>query len=78
MSFRWILRLDPRARIYRLARFVWERGPVGDGNGYSSKLSVALSPGMFRVRRSDLHEWTLTILGLRWHHIRSYGGKFPA
>ena len=61
--------------IYRLFRVMWCKGKVGDGRGYSAKLSFAFVPWIFNVRR-DWHEFECTVLGLRVHYKRSYGGRF--
>ncbi len=67
------MRLSPRERIFRLFRVVWTRGAVGDGSGCSSKLSVALAPRLARFDR-EFNGWFLTILGVRIHKQRSFGG----
>lgn len=72
-----VLRTDPNAMLFRLFRWTWNRGQVGDGKGYSCKLSVALAPRLFGFRRE--HEgWILTMLGIRVHFAKSYGGIFTA
>lgn len=73
MKFKWVGRLDTRARMLRLFRVMWTRGTVGDGAGYSAKLSLALRLALFGVRR----EWQavfVTLLGVRVHFERAYGG----
>jgi hypothetical protein len=75
MKIKWVGRLDAQARLLRLFRVMWTRGAVGDGQGYSAKLSVALRPAFFSIRR----EWesvAVTVLGLRVHFQRSFGGIF--
>ena len=72
---RWIGRYDAPARMLRLARLTWTRGTVGDGQGYSSKLTLALWPRLFHVAR-EFQSWAVTLLGLRVHLVRSYGGIF--
>ena len=71
-KFHWINRSGP-GRIYRVARIVWQRGRVGDGTGYSSKLTFALNPRLFLLIRGR-DDTTLVIAGMRWHLQRSYGG----
>lgn len=75
MKLQPVMRSDPDARLFRVARLVWDRGTVGDGTGYSVKLSVALAPRLFRFRR-ELEGWILTLFGVRVHYARSYGGRF--
>jgi hypothetical protein len=75
MKFKWVGTWEERTRVLRLFRVTWTRGTVGDGNSYSAKFSVALRPVLFSVRQ----EWQsvcVTVLGLRVHFQRSYGGIF--
>lgn len=70
-------RWSPRERLLRLGRIVWRRGEgPGGGKGYSAKLSLALTPSLVQFRR-DWCEWSLTLLGVRVHYLRSYGGWIP-
>ena len=79
MTFRWIFRVDTIQRFLRVARVVWDRGTVGDGTGYSAKLSFALDPQMFRwFERDATTDCRFTFLGVRVHYCRSYGGRFAA
>lgn len=72
LRFRRVMRFDEIQKHLRLFRIMWERGEVGVPNGgYSAKLSVGLMPKLFH--RED-GRWT--ILGLRIHYCRSYGGIF--
>ncbi len=75
MKIQTVFRVDPTARLIRIARLIWDRGVVGDGKGYSNKLSVALAPRFAGFKR-ELHGWIVTILGIRIHYCRSYGGRF--
>ncbi len=69
------------------ARHTWDRGTVGDGTGYSSKLSIKLlwEPrdlwlGVYWTRDSDsatVYICLLPCLPIRIKRVRSYGGKFP-
>lgn len=59
--------------MVRLFRLMWTRGTVGDGKGYSCKLSFAVRPTLFRFRR-EYGGWLLTLLGVRVHYERDYGG----
>lgn len=70
---RWINRYDDSARMRRLARAVWQRGTVGDGQGYSVKLTLGLRPALLAWRR-EYGGWIATVAGLRVHYRRSYGG----
>ena len=71
---RWIGRYDASLRALRLGRVMWERGTVGDGDGYSSKLSLALHPRLLRWQRDPGRGWCLTLAGVRVHYQRAYGG----
>jgi hypothetical protein len=73
VKFKWVGRLDKESRILRLCRLMWTRGMVGDGNGYSVKLSLALRPAFFCFHR-EWQQFFLTVLGVRVHFQRSYGG----
>lgn len=79
--FKWVLRLDTPQRHFRLFRMVWERGTF-DGRGYSVKFSVGVEcrwfylEGFNRDRRCWKYDWRVTLLGLRLHYARSYGGRF--
>jgi hypothetical protein len=75
-TFKWVSRYDPSARLLRLCRWMWVRGEVGtDKGGYSTKLSLALHPTIFRVSRAR-DGWMVTVLGVRLHKQRSYGGIY--
>lgn len=71
-----VMRLDTIQRHFRLFRAMWERGTVGDGNGYSAKLAVGLLPRLFAVERLASHDMMVVFAGLRVHYSRSYGGIF--
>lgn len=75
LRFKTVLRVD-HMRHFRLFRIMWERGTVGDGSGYSAKLAVGLLPRLYRYERSWKHDRSITLLGLRIHYRRSYGGVF--
>ena len=70
---RRIFRYDPMARLFRLGRCVWQRGTVGDGRGYSVKLTLALNPRLWKYQR-EMTGFVLTLFGFRLHYQRSYGG----
>lgn len=68
---------DSRAKLLRIGRLVWKRGDgPGFGKGWCSKLSLALTPRVARFDRA-WHEWAVTLLGVRIHYQRSYGGWIP-
>ena len=71
--FKRVLRYDRKSKMLRAARVVWQRGKVGDGTGYSTKLSLALHPRLFSFHR-DWSETIIVIAGIRIHHQRSWGG----
>lgn len=66
------VRWDERAKLLRLGRLVWARGKMMHG-GWTAKLSLALTPRIVQFRR-DWSEWQVTLLGVRLHYQRSYGG----
>jgi hypothetical protein len=59
--------------LIRIIRIMWTRGVVGDGEGYSNSLSLALYPKLYQYK-PVLYGWYLYILGVRIHYDRSYGG----
>lgn len=66
---------SPTERLLRMGRLCWANGKPGQpGGGYSASLSMGLTPRLFRFQRGLLGEWALTLLGVRVHHKRSYGG----
>lgn len=75
MRVKPVLRFDPSWPKLRLARVMWKRGEVGDGNGYSSKLSFALRPSLFRFY-SSWDGWRIVLLGVEVHMQRSWGGIY--
>lgn len=75
MKLKLVMRLDRRERKLRLFRLLWQRGTVGDGDGYSAKLSFALVPKLFEYRL-ELFGWRTTLFGVHVHHRKSYGGIF--
>lgn len=76
MRIKRVMRFDEIQRHFRLFRLMWERGTVGDGSGYSVKLSVAVEPRLARFGRDATHDWLVTLFGVRVHYARSYGGIF--
>lgn len=75
MKIQRVMRWDPVAKLLRLGRLIYDRGTVGDGKGYSAKLSLALTSRLLRFRR-EFRGWIVTVLGVRVHYCRSYGGRF--
>ena len=75
LRFKAVLRYQPNYTCYRLCRLMWERGKVGDGNGYSVKLSLALRPVLLSYSVTKI-EWAIELLGFRIHYQRSYGGIY--
>lgn len=73
MKFKWVGRIDSTQKILRLFRLMWTRGTVGNGYGYSSKFTLAMSRKPFGFHR-EFREVFLTIFWLRFHLQRSYGG----
>jgi hypothetical protein len=61
--------------VLRLARLTWDTGTVGDGDGYSSLVSLGLAPRVF-VWKREYQSWFLVLAGVRLHWSRSYGGIF--
>jgi hypothetical protein len=91
MRIQWKPNCLPRERRICLMRLRWERGTVGDGKGYSVKLSISIGwkfqdmwVGLF-WRRHDCnpsHGWIawlclLPCLPIRVSCQRSYGGIHP-
>lgn len=73
MRVKNVMRYDPRQRKLRLFRLLWQVGTVGDGDGYSAKLSFALVPKLFGWS-DEFFGWRLTLLCVQVHHLRAYGG----
>ena len=73
MKVKSVLRSDEWK--FRIGRLMWTRGTVGDGNGYSCSLSLALFPRLLAWYKSR-DEWCLIVAGIRWHFQRSWGGLF--
>lgn len=66
------VRWSPRERLLRLGRIVWAKGKPGRG-GYSAKCTLALTPRAFTFCRGH-GEWQVTLLGIRVHYQKAYGG----
>ncbi|NTG07134.1 hypothetical protein [Rhizobium rhizogenes] len=77
LRFKSVLRFDEIQKHLRLFRLIWERGRPGvPGGGYSAKLAIGLRPRLFEREREYGKAFLFTILGLRIHYSRSYGGIF--
>ncbi|MGZ2484301.1 hypothetical protein ACVITL_002824 [Rhizobium pisi] len=77
LRFKTVLRFDEIQNHLRLFRLMWERGRPGiPGSGYSAKLAIGLRPRLFHREREYGKAFLITILGLRVHYTRSYGGIF--
>jgi hypothetical protein len=44
MTLKKVCRYSQGERLFRVCRLLWTRGTVGDGQGYSCKLSLGLRP----------------------------------
>jgi hypothetical protein len=71
-----VFRLDGIQRHFRLWRIMYERGKPGDGKGYSVKLTVALARAWWAREKLTTYDRMVTVLGLRLHYSRNYGGTF--
>lgn len=77
LRFKPVMRFDEIQNHLRLFRLLWERGTPGTtGGGYSAKLAIGLRPRLFEREREYGKAFLITILGLRIHYSRSYGGIF--
>ena len=76
MRFKNVMRWDSNLWKLRLCRFMWEKGRVGDGNGYSRKLTLALRPRLISWGSDDKHDWRVTLLGLEIHSQKNFGGIY--
>lgn len=61
MKYKSVLTYSPDEKLYRICRVVWHNGTVGDGNGYSCKLSLGVKK-------------TFPFVQLKFH--KSYGGFY--
>jgi len=75
MRFKSVMRYAPSERKFRFARIMWERGTVGDGQGYSAKLSLFAQPTLATFER-DSEGWRVILLGIGASLRRSWGGVF--
>src|SRR5207253_2573849 len=73
MKIKPVFTYDSQQKQVRVFRCLWQRGTVGDGEGFSAQLSVSLLPSVGSFQRA-WHDIAVVILGLRLHYKRSYGG----
>ena len=71
MKMRWIGRRQ--GWLLRLAQATWTRGNVGDGRGYSRKVSLGLYPRLIGIRR-EFGSLFVYLCGVRLHIETSFGG----
>lgn len=76
VKFKRLLRYDPTARLFRVARFLWGRrhdpkGAIADP-GHCNRLSLGVWPKLLRATR-ECDGWDITVLGLRLHYRRGTG-----
>lgn len=71
---KWVWRWSPSERKLRIVRFIRWVGVVGDGKGHSTMHTLSLAPAIYRVERGG-HDFALTLLGVRYHWQRRWGGK---
>ena len=76
LRLRTVFTYSPAEQKTRLFRLIWERGNVGDGNGYSAKLSFSVRPRLWECTLPRKCDWDITVCGLRVYYTRAYGGKF--
>ena len=74
LKYKSVFRVDTIQRHFRLFRFLWQRGVVGDGSGYSAKLSVGFVAQIISFNRDTKTDWQVVLTGVRIHYCRSYGG----
>ena len=74
LKYKSVFRVDTIQRHFRLFRFLWQRGVVGDGSGYSAKLSVGFVAQIISFKRDAKTDWQVVLAGVRIHYCRSYGG----
>jgi len=73
MKIKKVMSCDASRLLYRIGRIVWQKGCVGDGKGFSAKISLALTPLFFK-KKFSFNERELCIFGVRIHYVKSYGG----
>lgn len=76
MKYKNVMTWDSGQKKFRVFRFLWQRGIVGDGFGYSAKLSFSIVAKLFSFTRG-MFGWRLTVLGLQIHHLKAFGGIIP-
>jgi hypothetical protein len=67
---RWLMCRSSKRRLFHLVRVIWEYPPSTSGRELSALLSVGLRPSLFRYRRHDRDEFSLTLAFVRLHYAR--------
>lgn len=67
---------DPEQHKVRLVRVIWDVGTVGDGRGYSRKMTFALRRKLFAWNTFAREDWRIVILGFEVHSMTSWGGHY--
>lgn len=74
LKFKWIGRWSKSESKLRLFCFTWATGMETTTEGWhSSSFAVSLWPKLFKVQ-PELWGWCVTVLGVRLHRKRAYGG----
>lgn len=73
MTIKWVGTYSKREKKIRLFRVLWERGKRGAEGWHSNSFAVSLWPRIFKYE-PELWGWAVTILGVRLHRKRAYGG----
>lgn len=79
MRYQSVFTWSASERKIRLFRIIWEhRGSqIGlDPMAYSAMVSFSLVPRIYR-NEPVLFGFDVSVLGLRIHYQRNYGGRFP-
>lgn len=74
IKLKWLFR--SHEGVYRIARIIWQRGKVGNGKGFSAKLSFAFCRKLLLFCRDGRDGWFVILAGVRLHYLRAYGGIF--
>lgn len=82
LRFKSVMRRDPTTAMFRLLRVMWETTdpwikPTDQRRERFHKLTLALRPALFHAAKDGYGDgWFLTVLGIRVHYQRSYGGRY--
>ena len=74
MNIKFVFKRSRETKLFRLFRITGCVGTVGN-NGYSWQFSIGLCPKLFKFKKS-IDDYNLTIFGIRFHFMKSYGGIF--